>query len=52
MVQNAGIIDDWQALNKYLIDSGYAYKIQYGTFKLKKGMTFEEIAYTCSQWVN
>jgi hypothetical protein len=36
--------------NKYLIDSGYAYKIQYGTHKLKKGMSYAEIAYICSLW--
>ena len=49
-VQKAGLVDDWNDFNKYLISSGYAYELQYGTFKLKKGMSYKEIAAACSVW--
>jgi hypothetical protein len=49
-MEKAGVVDDWSALNKYLIESGYAYQLQYGTFKLKKGLTYKEIAEICSKW--
>ena len=49
-VQKAGVIDDWNDFNKYLLDSGYAYQLQIGEFKIKKGMSYEEIAKICSTW--
>ena len=42
-LQNLGIVEDWKALNSYIIRNGYAFKIQFGTFKLKPGMSYREI---------
>ena len=49
-IEKAGLVDNWNDFNKYLISSGYAYQLQYGTFKLKKGMSYKEIAAACSVW--
>ena len=43
-LKRAGIIDDANDFNNYLINNGYAYKIQNGTFTFTKGMTYEEMA--------
>ncbi len=42
-LEKLGIVDDWKALNTYIVRHGYALKIQIGTFTLKPGMSHEEI---------
>ena len=44
MLAQAGIIEDAEEFNEYLISNGYAYRIQNGTFTFKKGMTYKEMA--------
>ncbi|MBP5159067.1 MAG: hypothetical protein ILP10_02075 [Lachnospiraceae bacterium] len=39
-----GIVSNADALNKYLVNNGYADLIAIGNFKIKKGATFREIA--------
>ena len=47
---DVGIVKDADDFNDYLINNGYAYKIQNGTFTITKGMTYKEIAeYICSR---
>lgn len=41
---DAGIIENAEEFNNYLIDNGYAYRIQNGTFTFTKGMTYKEMA--------
>lgn len=51
-LQEAGIIDNAEEFNSYLIDNGYAYRIQNGTFTFKKGMSYKEMAeyLTSARW--
>ena len=42
-LEKLGIVDDWKALNNYIVRHGYALKIQIGTFTLKPGMSYDEI---------
>lgn len=44
LLKRAGIIENADEFNNYLIKNGYAYKIQNGTFTFTKGMTYEEMA--------
>lgn len=44
ILYNAGVIDDRSAFNAYMQSSGYATKIQEGTYTLTKGASFDEIA--------
>ena len=43
-LKNAGIISDWSDFNNYLINNGYAQRIQNGTFTVNSGMSYKEIA--------
>lgn len=43
-LQNAGLIDDSEKFNSYMGSNGYANNIQPGTFKIKKGSSFKQIA--------
>ena len=43
---NAGIIDNFDEFNTYLIKNNYAEYIRIGSYTLKKGMTYQEIAET------
>lgn len=40
----AGVIEDAEEFNDYLVDNGYASNIQNGKFTVTKGMSFREIA--------
>ena len=42
-LEKLGIVEDWKDLNNYIVRNGYAFKIQFGTFKLKAGMSYREI---------
>ena len=42
-LEKLGIVDDWKALNNYIVRNGYALRIQIGTFTLKKGMSYAQI---------
>ncbi len=42
-LEKLGIVDDWKALNNYIVKNGYAYRIQIGTFTLRPGMSYAEI---------
>lgn len=39
-----GLVDDAEAFRKYMKDRGYDSKFRVGTFELKKGMTYAQIA--------
>lgn len=39
-----GIIDDSKKFNKFLVDNGYASRIRVGSFELKKGLSYVDIA--------
>ncbi len=41
---NAGLIDSADEFNNYLINNGYAYRIQNGTFTFTSDMTYEQMA--------
>ncbi len=41
---NAGLIDSADDFNDYLINNGYAYRIQNGTFTFTSDMTYEQMA--------
>ena len=41
---DAGIIEDAEDFNNYLINNGYAYRIQNGQFTFVSGMTYNEMA--------
>ena len=43
-LKEAGLIEDANEFDNYLISNGYSGRIRVGTYELKKGMTFEEIA--------
>ncbi len=43
-LKQAGMIEDANEFDNYLISNGYSGRIRVGTYELKKGMTFEEIA--------
>ncbi|MDO5127752.1 MAG: hypothetical protein Q4D54_08385, partial [Eubacteriales bacterium] len=44
MLQSAGIIDDALSFDNFLIEKGYATKLEVGTFYFSDNMSFEEIA--------
>ena len=43
-LQKAGAVDSATDLNKYIVRNGYASRIQTGTFKIKKGSEYKDIA--------
>ena len=43
-LESLGIVDDAKELDKYLVEKGYAVRIKVGTFELKKGSSYEEVA--------
>ncbi len=45
-LKNAGLIDDSNAFNRFMIANKYDWKIMVGTYTLRKGMTFDEICRT------
>ncbi len=46
MLKEKGLIDDAQKFAEYLEEEGYAQTIWVGTYELKQGMTYEQIANT------
>ena len=44
LVQAAGVIDDYRDFDRWLSVNGYDRSLKVGTFELKKGMSYEEIA--------
>ncbi len=48
-LQKAGIIDNAADFDDYLIKNGYSKKLRSGTYELKKGMDFQEIANAISR---
>lgn len=48
-LQKAGIIDDAAEFDEYLIKNGYSKRLRSGTYNLKKGMDFQEIAKSISR---
>ncbi len=45
MMQRAGIISDWMDLRNYMVEHNLTNYIRIGTFKVHKGMTYEELSY-------
>lgn len=43
-MEEAGIIDDAEAFNSYLIETGYGKRVRSGTYKIPKGADFDTIA--------
>lgn len=50
-MQRAGLIEDAAEFDAYLIQNGYAKRIRVGTYELKKGMNFQELAEAISDTV-
>ncbi|MGY3724723.1 YceG-like family protein [Granulicatella balaenopterae] len=46
MLKEKGLIDDSQKFAEYLEEEGYAQTIWVGTYELRQGMTYEQIANT------
>ena len=46
LLEDNGIVDDWKELNKYIGRNGYSEKIQVGTFKFTKNMSYREVCRT------
>lgn len=44
LAASLGIVNDWEELDRYLIKNGYASDIMIGTYQIKKGASFYEIA--------
>ncbi len=42
--QRLGLVEDALALDRYLVQNGYSKYIRAGTYRIKKGSTYEEIA--------
>lgn len=51
-LRDAGMIDNAEDFDTYLVKNGYANRISVGTHKLKKGMTYKQIAEAISDPVN
>ncbi|MCA1064513.1 endolytic transglycosylase MltG [Rossellomorea aquimaris] len=45
MLYELGMISDGRAFGDYLIENGYAGKIQIGSYRVTNDMSFEEVAY-------
>ena len=43
-LKRAGLIDNMEEYDTYLIENGYANRLRVGNFELKPGMTYEQIA--------
>ena len=43
-LQNAGLIEDANEFDEYLVKNGYASRLRVGEYTLKKGMSFDNIA--------
>ncbi len=43
-LQELGVIENATEFNKYLLENGYETKIRQGTYQIKKGASYEEIA--------
>lgn len=46
LLEDNGVVDDWKELNKYIGRNGYSEKIQVGTFKFTKNMSYREVCRT------
>ncbi len=44
MLQQQGVIEDYNDFDQYLSDNGYSYRIPVGTFTVEIGYTYEQIA--------
>ncbi|WP_046173837.1 endolytic transglycosylase MltG [Domibacillus indicus] len=44
MLKEAGLVDDAEAFNQYLTETGYANRLQTGSFTFQPGMTDEKLA--------
>ncbi len=43
-LEKAGVVDDADAFDKYLVENGYGKKVRGGIYKITKGTSYEEIA--------
>lgn len=46
LMESKGLVDDADAFNDYMVARGYDEKINAGTYQIKKGATYEQIART------
>ena len=44
VIEEAGLIDDWEEFNRYLISNNYSSKIRTNNYSLPLGVGFKEIA--------
>ncbi len=44
MLQQQGVVEDYNDFDRYLNENGYSYKIPVGTFTVEIGYTYEQIA--------
>ena len=44
VVQEAGLVEDWDDFNRYLISKGYSSKIRTSNYRLPIGVSYDEIA--------
>lgn len=48
-LQNAGLIEDANEFDEYLVKNGYASRLRVGEYTLEKGMSFQDIASIISE---
>ncbi len=46
IMESKGLVDDADAFNEYMVARGYDEQVNAGTFQIKKGATYEQIART------